>query len=115
MDGVGSCLWKVIQYPVVRFGVSMGLVWFWEACLLMLSVVFLFCWRISVGCLALEFAGSWVELGLSVGMEAFGSHLLIFPGVRSSTMFQNSGIELYASGFWSQSVTVASQKTIPLG
>ena len=29
-------------------------------------------WRISVVCLALEPVGSWVELGFSVGMEAFG-------------------------------------------
>ena len=29
-------------------------------------------WRISVVCLALELVGSWVELGFSVGMEAFG-------------------------------------------
>ena len=55
-----------------EFRVSMGLAWFWEACLLMLKAVFLFCWRISVVCLALELFDSWVELGFSVGMEAFG-------------------------------------------
>ena len=38
----------------------------------MLSVVFLFCWRISVVCLALKLAGSWVKLAFSVGMETFG-------------------------------------------
>ena len=32
----------------------------------------LFCWRISLGCLALELAGSWVELRLRVGMEGLG-------------------------------------------
>ena len=31
--------------------------------LLMFRVVFLFCWRISMVCLALELVGSWVELG----------------------------------------------------
>ena len=29
-------------------------------------------WRICMVCLALELVGSWVELGFSVGMEAFG-------------------------------------------
>ena len=61
-----------MKCPVVSFGVSMGLAWLWEACLLMIRAVFLLCWRISVLCLALELAGSWVELGFSVGMEAFG-------------------------------------------
>ena len=28
-------------------------------------------WRISLVCLALKLVGSWVELGFSVGMEAF--------------------------------------------
>ena len=38
----------------------------------MLRVMFLHCWRISLVCLALKLVGSWVELGFSVGMEAFG-------------------------------------------
>ena len=42
----------------------------------MFRAVFLFCWRISVGCLALELAGSWVELGLRVGVKAFGGALI---------------------------------------
>ena len=58
--------------PVVSFGVFMGLAWLWTACVLMLRAMFLLCWRISVVCLALELVGSWVELGFSVGMEAFG-------------------------------------------
>ena len=61
-----------MQYPIVSLEVSVGLAWLWEACILTLSLVFLHCWRISVVCLALEFVGSWVELGFSVGMEAFG-------------------------------------------
>ena len=58
--------------PVVSSGVSVGLAWLWTACLLMLRAVFLLCWRISMVCLALEFVDSWVELGFSVDMEAFG-------------------------------------------
>ena len=38
----------------------------------MLRVVLLHCWKISVVCLALELVGSWVELGISVGMETLG-------------------------------------------
>ena len=46
----------------------MGLVYLWAAFsfFLMFSAIFLLCWRISVGCLALEVAGSWVDLDLSV-------------------------------------------------
>ena len=61
-----------MKCPVVSFGVSMGLAWLWAACLLMLRVVFLLCWRISIVCLVLELVGSWVELGFSVDMKAFG-------------------------------------------
>ena len=55
-----------------EFWVSLGLVWLWAACLLMLNIVFLLCWRISVVRLTLKLVGSWVELGFSVGMETFG-------------------------------------------
>ena len=61
-----------MKCPVVSFGVSVDLVWLWAACILMLRAVFLHCWRISVVCLALELVCPWVELGFSVGMEAFG-------------------------------------------
>ena len=43
----------------------------------MVSVMFLHCWRISLVCLALKLVGSWVELGFSVGMEAFDELLSI--------------------------------------
>ena len=43
----------------------------------MLSVMFLHCWRISLVYLALELAGSWVELAFSVGMEGFDELLSI--------------------------------------
>ena len=51
---------------------SMGLAWLWAACLLMLRAVFLLFWRISMVCLTVELVGSWVELGFSVDMKAFG-------------------------------------------
>ena len=69
---LSSSLWSAMKCPVVSFVVSMGLVWLWEVRLLMLCVVFLFCWRISVVCLALELVGSWLQLGFSVGIETFG-------------------------------------------
>ena len=56
----------------MSFAVSIGLAWIWAVCLLMLRAVFLFCWRISMVCLALELVGSLVELGFSVGMESLG-------------------------------------------
>ena len=61
-----------MKCPVVSFEASMGLVSLLAACILMLSAIFLHCWRISMACLALELVGFWVELGFSVGMEAFG-------------------------------------------
>ena len=61
-----------MKCPIVSFGVSMDLAWLWAGCLVMLRVVFQLCWRISMVCLALELVGSWVELGFSVGMVAFG-------------------------------------------
>ena len=53
------------------FGVTLA------ACILMLRVMFLHCWRISLVCLALKLVGSWVELGFSVGMEVLDELLLI--------------------------------------
>ena len=64
-------LWNAMKCPVVSFEVSMGLVRLLDACILMLRVMFLHCWRISLVCLALKLVGSWVELGFSVGMGAF--------------------------------------------
>ena len=49
----------------------------WSACVLRLRVMFLCCWRICMVCLALELVGPWVELGFSVGMEAFDELLLL--------------------------------------
>ena len=47
----------------------MGLAWLWAAWLLMFRVVFLFCWKIIMLCLALDLIDSWVELGFSVDVE----------------------------------------------
>ena len=65
-----------MKCPVVSFGVSVSLAWLWTACLLMLRVVFLLCWRISMVCLALELV-PWVDLGFRVGMEALSELLSI--------------------------------------
>ena len=70
VGGAGSLLSGVqLKCPLVCFGVSVGLAWLWTAHLLMFRVVFLFCWRISVVCLPVEFVGSCVELGFSVGVK----------------------------------------------
>ena len=53
-------------WGVYGFGMALG------SLSLMLRAVFPLCWRFSMVCLALELVGSWVELGFSVGMEAFG-------------------------------------------
>ena len=57
-------------WGVYGFGVTFG------SCILMFRAMFLHCWRTSVVCLALELVGSWVELGFSVNMEAFGFALV---------------------------------------
>ena len=44
--------------------------------MLMDGVVFLSCWLFGMGCPALELAGSWVELGLSVETEISGRALI---------------------------------------
>ena len=63
-------------------------------------------------CVALELVGSWVELGFSVGMEAFNKSLSInVPGVRSSLVFSGFGLKPPASDF--QSYSYSSLKTSP--
>ena len=51
---------------VYGFGVTFGHLYF---CAWVMSLL---CWRIYLVCLAVKLVGSWVELGFSVGMEAFG-------------------------------------------
>ena len=65
-------LWNAMKCLVVSFGVSIGLAWLWEACLLMFRVVFLFGWRIIMVCLALDIVGTWVEFGFNIGVKTFG-------------------------------------------
>ena len=47
-----------------------------EACMLTFRAMFLRCWRICLVCLAVKLIGSWVVVGFSVGMEAFGRSLI---------------------------------------
>ena len=62
-----------MQCPVVSFGgvymfgMALGSLSF------MLIVVLLFCWMISMGCLAMELSGSLVKPGFSVGMGGLSS------------------------------------------
>ena len=55
---IGLCVWCDFGQP--------------QSHILMLRAIFLHCWRICMVCLALELIGSWVAVGFSVGMEAFG-------------------------------------------
>ena len=51
-------------------------------------------------CLFLELVGPWVELGFSVGMEAFDELLLLnVPEFRSSLMFSGFRLKPPAPGF----------------
>ena len=61
-----------MKRPVVSLGVSLGLVRFLAAGIVTVRIMLLHCWRISLVYLSLKLVGSWVELGFSVGMEAFG-------------------------------------------
>ena len=61
-----------MKCPVVSFKVSLGLVRLLAACIFVLRIMFLCCWRNGLVCLALKLVGPWVELGFSVVMEAFG-------------------------------------------
>ena len=46
-----------MKCPVVSFLMSMGLVSLLAACILMLRVMFLHCWRINLVCLAMKLVG----------------------------------------------------------
>ena len=61
-----------MKCPIVSFEVSVGLVRLLAACIFVLRIMFLCCWRNGLVCLALKLVGPWVELGFSVGTEAFG-------------------------------------------
>ena len=78
--------------------------------MLTLRAMFLHCWRICVVCLALKLTGSWVVVGFSLGMEAFGRSLK-FHLVRSFLVFSGLGLKSPASGF--QVSSSSSFKTSP--
>ena len=55
-------------------------------------------------CLTLKLVGSWVELGFSVGMEAFYEHLSIsVPWTQEFSGVLRFGLKPPASGFQSYS------------
>ena len=83
-----------MKCPVVSFEVSMGLVWLLPTCILRLRVMFLHCWRISVVCLASKLVHSWVELGFSVGMEAFGWALVDQCSLESGAFWCSQVLDL---------------------
>ena len=60
------------------------------------GVVFLSCWLFGIGCPALELAGCWVELGLSVEMDISGKAFAIWyyvePGGLLWTNVLNSAL-----------------------
>ena len=60
----------------------------------MFRVVSLFFWRIRMVCLALELAGSWVELGFSVDMENFGWALVYYCFLGSGVLWYSQVLEL---------------------
>ena len=86
-----SSLWSSVKCPVMSYGV---LAWLCIAHLLMFSVVFVFCWRISMVCLALELIGSLVELGFRVGIETFGSALVYWCSLEFSVFWFSKVLEL---------------------
>ena len=99
-------LWRAVPCPVLSLGISMGLVLLWVACLLMCNIVFLFYWKNwhgayeHWGLLAFGWAWFWCwDGGLSEG-----SCLLVFPGVSSSLVDQNLGLESHTSGVQAQSL-----------
>ena len=61
-----------MKCPVVSFEVSVGVVSLLAACVFVLMVMFLLCWRISLVCLALKLVDSTVVFGFSTDLEAFG-------------------------------------------
>ena len=89
-----SSLWSAMKCPIVSFGVSMGLDWLWAAHLLKFRFMFLFCWIINVVCLAMELAGSWVELCFSVGMEILGWALVYECSLGSGVLWWSTVLEL---------------------
>ena len=109
-----SSLWSAMKYLVMSSEVSVGLMWLRAACILMLRVMFLHCWRISVVCLDLELVGFWVELGFSVGMEAFGWALVNWCSLESGVFWCSQVLDLsFLPLAFSLILTVASRLLYP--
>ena len=62
----GTAVYSSVFWGVYGLGMALGSTSF------KVHGCFLFFWRINIVCLALELVGSWVELGVSLGMETFG-------------------------------------------
>jgi len=93
---------------------SIGLAWLWAARLLMFRVVFLFCWRNSVVCLALDLVGSCMEPGFSVGMRNFGWTLVYYFSLEPWVLWRSNVLELSLLPLaFSSSLTVASRLLHP--
>ena len=68
--------------------------------MLTLRAMLLRCWRICEVCLALVLTDSWVVVGFSVDMEAFGRPLITMSHVvRSFLVFSGFVLKSPASGF----------------
>ena len=76
--------------------------------------MFLCCWRIILVCLALKLVGSWVELGFSVGMEAFGWALVDSCSLESGVFWCSQVLDLsFLPLAFSLILTVASRLLHP--
>ena len=78
-----------MKYPILSFGVYMGLVWLWAALLLMSRIV---CSCLLKNKCGVSFTGTCWLLGgawfqCRSGECCVNSFLLMFPGVWSSLMF----------------------------
>ena len=105
-----------MKCPIVSFEVSMGLVWLLAACIFVLSVMFLHCWRISMVCLALKLVGSWVKLGFTLGMEAFAWVLVNSCSLESGVFWCSQVLDLSLLLLaFSLILTVASRLLHPYG
>ena len=88
-----------MKCPVMSFEVSMGLVWLWAACILMLCswvagelVWYILLWLLGGAWFKCRYGGFWMR-----------SCRLMFPGVRSFLVFSSFGFKPPASGFQSYS------------
>ena len=82
----------------------------------MFRSMFLHCWRISVVYLALKLVGSWVELGFSVGMEAFGWALVDWCSLESGVFWCSHVLDLSLLPLvFSLILTAASRVLHPYG